>query len=115
MNYDVLEESKHAINNLEQNAWNNHKEEYVNAKGAIEEFKDRIDAEEYNISQATTEEEVNLAQEELTKIIDDILKFNDDFNSSMITIDTNNEVMDPSNNFEINNQAIDEFLTNMGE
>lgn len=115
MNYDVLEESKHAIKNLEQNAWKNHKEEYVNAKGAIEEFQDRIDTEEYNISKATTEEEVSIAQEELTKIIDDILKFNDDFNSSMITIDTNNEVLDPSDNFEINPQAIDEFLANMSE
>ena len=32
-----------------------------------------------------------------------------------ITIDTTNEVMDPSDNFEINNQAIDEFLSNMSE
>ena len=115
MNYDVLEESKHAVENLEQNAWVNHREEYVNAKSAAEDFKDRIDAEEDVIKNATTEEEVAIAQDELTKIIDDILKFNDEFNSSLLTIDTNNDLMDPEDAFSLDTKALDSFLSNMEE
>ena len=84
MNYDVLEEAKNAVNNLEQNAWENHKEEYVNSKANIEDFRDRIKVEEINIKEATTQEEIDKAQSELTKIIDEIIKFNDDFNASLI-------------------------------
>ena len=115
MNYDVLEESKHAVENLEQNAWENHKEEYVNAKSAADDFRDRIDAEEYAIKNATTDKDVEIAQEELTKIIDDILKFNDEFNSSLITVNTDTELMNPDDAFQLDTKALDSFLANMEE
>ena len=79
--YDVFEESKNAVLNLEDNAWTNHRDEYIKTKGQVEDFKDRIKYEQIKLHEATTEEERNISQDELTKIIDEILSVNDSFNS----------------------------------
>ena len=92
--YDVLDEAKNAVRNVEENAWWNHREEYPNAKSAVENFKDRIAAEELYIKEAKSQEQMDEAQRELTRIIDEIIQFNDYFNASMIPSD--DKVLDPS-------------------
>lgn len=122
MNYDVLDESKNAINNLEENAFENHKEDYVATKAAADEFNDRRDYEELVIKEANSQEEIDHAQDELTKIIDDVIEFNDSFNSSIMPVDDTNPLMEveeptveeeqPS---EIDTTALDTFLNNVSE
>lgn len=116
MNYDVLEESMNSINNLEDNAWANHKEEYINVKGKVEELKDQREAEELAIKEATTKEEVDNAQDELTKIIDETQTINDDFNASLMEVDDTNPMMSVTEDtFQIDTAAINSFLNNMNE
>ncbi len=112
MNYDVLEESRNAVASLEDNAWTNHKDEYIKTKGAIEEFNDRIDYEEYKLNITNNQEDIDSAQDELTRIIDEILQFNDDFNASLMTIDTDANLMEVKSE-PIDTAAIDAFLSNV--
>ncbi len=83
-NYDVLEESRNAVRNLEDNAWVNHRDKYIQTKAATEDFNDQIDFQELNIKTAATKEDIEAAQDELTKIINDIEDFDVSFNSDMI-------------------------------
>lgn len=115
MEYNVLDEARNALRNLEDNAWNNHRNEYPNAKGAVENFKDRIDAEELAIKEAKSQEEFDEAQAELTKIIDEIIKFNDYFNASLIPTNENKDVVNPDDTFKIDDNTINEFLNKMEE
>ena len=93
MEYNVLEESRNAAHNLLQNAWTNHRDQYIAVKNAVDEFNDQIDVQELKINEAKTEEEFKEAQEELTKIIDKILEINESFNSSMVPVDDDNPIM----------------------
>ena len=114
MNYDVLEESRHAVDNLIENAWSNHKEEYINTLTDVEDINERIDNQELKIKEANDDmQAISEAQDELTKIIDDIIEFNDDFNSSMIEVDDDNPIVDPDNQFQLDTSAIDTFLNNI--
>ena len=111
--YDVFEESKNAVLNLEDNAWANHKDEYIQTKGQVENFKDRIKYEQIKLHEATTEEERNISQDELTKIIDEILSVNDNFNSSLMEVDNVNPLLEVNDDdFKLDTQAIDAFLAN---
>lgn len=92
MNYDVLEESKNAIENLEDNAWVNHKENYVEVKGAVESFKDEINTQEQNLRQAVTTDDIKVAQDELTRIINDVQDFNRKFNTSILPVEETNKL-----------------------
>lgn len=83
-NYDVLEESRNAVKNLEENAWANHRDKYIQTKAATEDFNGQIDFQELNIKTAATKEDIEAAQDELTKIINDIEDFDVSFNSDMI-------------------------------
>ena len=131
MNYDVLEESRHAIKNLEENAFVNHKEQYTDTLAEIEAFNERIDAQELKIKEAKDQATIDEAQQELTNIIDDIIEFNDNFNTSMIPVDDTNPLMvqeekkieediidePPIEDATIPNldtEAIDQFLNNIG-
>jgi len=87
MNYDVLEESKNALNNLENTAWENHDETYIQTKAAIEEFKEQIEDIELQLKEATTQEEKDEAQKELTAIINDIQDFKESFKSELQVVD----------------------------
>ena len=112
--YDVFEESKNAVLNLEDNAWTNHREEYIKIKGQVEDFKDRIKYEQIKLHEATTEEERNISQDELTKIIDEILSVNDSFNSSLIEVDNVNPLLEINDDdFKLDTQAVDAFLANL--
>ena len=114
MNYDVLEESRHAVDNLVENAWANHKEEYINTLTDVEDINERIDNQELKIKEANDDmQAISEAQDELTKIIDDIIEFNDGFNSSIIEVDDDNPIVDPDNQFQLDTSAIDTFLNNI--
>ena len=131
MNYDVLEESNNAINNIEENAFVNHKEEYINVKGKADELRDQREAEELAIKEASSQQDVDNAQAELTKIIDDAQEINDSFNTSIMEVDTTNPLMEVEekndvtpevpkeealeNTMQIDTSAIDAFLNNMNE
>ena len=115
MEYNVLDEARNALNNLEQNAWENHKGEYVNTKAAVEDFKIRIDSQEYAIKEAKSQEEYDEAQRELTKIIDEMIKFNEDFNATLVPTNETKEVINPEETFMINENEVNEFLNNINE
>ena len=131
MNYDVLEESNNAINNIEENAFVNHKEEYINVKGKADELRDQREAEELAIKEASSQQDVDNAQAELTKIIDDAQEINDSFNTSIMEVDTTNPLMEVEEKndvtpeapkeealettMQIDTSAIDAFLNNMNE
>ena len=109
MEYDVLEESRHAVHNLEQNAWSNHREQYVATKAKCDEFSDQIDVQELKLKEAKSQEEIDGIQDELTRIIDDILSVNDGFSSSLITVDTDNPPVNLDDQFVID---MDKLLSN---
>ena len=114
MNYDVLEESRHAVENLENNAFANHKEDYIKIKDQSDMFNEQIDYQELRMKENNDPETFTSAQEELTKIIDNIIELNDGFNSSLIEVDDTNPIMDPTDQFQLDTAAIDEFLNNIG-
>lgn len=115
MNYNVLDESRHALDSLEENAFVNHKDKYVETKAFVENKKDEIDYQELKMNENTDDQTYQKAQEELTKIIDDILEFNDNFNASMVEVDDTNPILDPTDQFTLEPSAIDEFLNNIEE
>ena len=106
MEYDVLEESRHAAHNVLQNAWTTHKDQYITTKAKVEELNDLIDVQELKILEGN-EEDFQDAQDELTAAIDDLLSINDDFNSSLITVDLDNL---PANTEDI--ITVDSLITN---
>ena len=115
MEYNVLDEAKNALNNLEQNAWENHKEEYINAKAVVENFRDKIEANEYLLNKATSQEEYDKIQAELTKIINEIIEFNENFNATLVPTNETKEVVNPDDTFKIDDTTVNEFLNNMNE
>ena len=87
MNYDVLEESNNAINNLQEKAWANHREKYVEAKAYGDALRQERESIAYNIKHATSEEDIKQAQDELTKIINDCQDFIDNFSASLAPVE----------------------------
>ena len=115
MEYNVLDEAKNMLKNIEENAWVNHKNEYPNAKGAVDNFRDRIEAEELKINEATSQKEFDEAQKELTKIIDDMIQFNDYFNASLIPTNETKDMVSADDTFKIDTETVNEFLNRMDE
>ena len=115
MEYNVLDEARNALNNLEQNAWENHKDGYTETKAAVENFRDRIDAQELALKEVSNQEEYAEAQKELTKIIDEIIEFNENFNATLVPTNDATEVVNPDDTFKIDDATVNEFLNNMNE
>ena len=103
MDYNVLDEAKHALHDLEQNAWKNHKGQYIETLGKIEEFNDRIELQEDRLNNVQTMDEYNDIQDQLTNIINDILRVNDEFNASLMVVDEVKAPIEPEDVFTIDN------------